>query len=172
MVKIVGIALLAVGIASPALAQDRERQPRAPQFQSLMACRQIADQGARLACFDAQAAAIDAAEARSDIVVVDRQQLRSTRRSLFGLALPRIPFLDDDRTELPKEYEATIRSVSVTRDGKLTFDLGDATWRTTEVSTYQSEPRAGEKVKIRRGPLGSFKLSVEGRPAMRALRVR
>lgn len=172
MLKIVGIALLVVGFAAPAQAQVRERQPRAPQFQSLMACRQIADQGARLACFDAQAAAIDAAEARSDIVVVDRQQLRSTRRSLFGLALPRIPFLDDDRTELPREYEATIRSVSGTRDGKLTFDLGDATWRTTEVPTYQSDPRAGEKVKIRRGPLGSFKLSVEGRPAMRALRVR
>lgn len=165
--------LLAVALTSaPGVAQKSAKPSRPPQFQALIGCRQIEEASARLACFDAQAAALDVAERRSDLVVVDRQQLRSTRRSLFGLSLPRIEFLDGDEEGAPKEFEAVIRSATATRDGKWTLGLDDAVWRTTEVSEFQADPKAGETVRIKRGPLGSFKLSVEGRSAVRALRVR
>lgn len=171
----IGALVGALVLAAPAEAQRAGKPARPPQFQALVACRQIADSAARLQCFDRQVASLEAAEARSEIVLVDRQQIRSTRRSLFGLALPKIPFLDDGDDEAenaPKEYDSKVRAVSAARDGKWTFQLEDAVWRTTEIAGFQPDPKAGDDVKIRRGPLGSFKLSVEGRPAMRAVRVR
>lgn len=172
---VTGVLVGTLLLAAPAVAQRVGKPARPSQFQAVVACRQIAENAARLDCFDRQVASLDAAESRSEIVLVDRQQIRSTRRSLFGLALPKIPFLDDGDDEAesaPREYDSKIRSLSAARDGKWTFQLEDAVWRTTEVAGFQPDPKAGDDVKIRRGPLGSFKLSVEGRPAMRAVRVR
>lgn len=168
----VRVAVAVSLLSGPAAAQTRGKPARPAPLQALIACRQIADAAARLACFDRNVASVDAAETRGDLVVADRQQLRSARRSLFGLTLPRIALLDDDEDDAPKDFESKIRSVSATRDGKWTMQFEDAVWRTTETSDYQADPRAGDTVKITRGPLGSFKLSVQGRTAMRAVRVR
>jgi len=171
--RIAVAAVAAALLAVPAVGQSPRKAARPAQLQALIACRAISDAAARLSCFDRQVAAIDDAEARSDLVIVDRQQIRSTRRSLFGLTLPRIALLESGGQDtLPQEVEGKIRSVSGTPDGKWVFQLEDAVWRTTEVNAFQADPKAGEDVKIRRGPLGSYKLSVEGRSALRAVRVR
>lgn len=168
------VAVVASLIASPALAQRGGKQaPRPAQLRGLLDCRRIVDSAARLACFDRSAAAIDTAEATGELVIADREQLRSARRSLFGLTLPRIALLDGGRPEeAAQEFESKIRSAKMASDGKWTFQLDEAVWRATEASPYQADPRAGETVKIRRGPLGSYDLSVEGRSALRAVRVR
>lgn len=171
--RIVVMAISAALLAVPAVGQTQPKAARPPQLQALIACRQIGDAGARLACFDRQVAAVDEAEARNDLVIVDRQQIRSTRRSLFGLTLPRIAFLESGGQDtLPEEVDGKIRRVSTTSDGKWLFQLEDAVWRTTEVSPFQADPKVGDDVNIRRGLLGSYKLSVEGRSALRAVRVR
>lgn len=170
MIRTSTILIAAAIIASPAVAQERVR---ATQFQALVSCRALTDGAQRLACFDREAAAIDAAEARRDIVVVDRQQLRSTRRQVFGLTLPAIPFFNDDKDGNEEEaFVAPIKSVRTTRDGKWVIGFAEAIWQATEVSNYQDMPRVGEAVTIRRGPLGSYKMSVAGRSAVRATRLR
>lgn len=158
-------------LASSAYAAP-PKPPRPAQFQKLVDCRAITEPMARLACFDREAAAFEAAERGNDLVVVDRQQIRNTRRSLFGLALPRIPFLDDNDSEAsPTQIEGVVRSARVDGD-RWTVDLGESVWRTTESAQFEAYPRAGQKVTVRRAALGSYVLKVEGRKGLRAIRVR
>ena len=167
-------ALIVAGLPTLAPAQTSSKPARPPQFQNLIQCRALPDAGARLSCFDREAAALDAAEARSDIVVVDRQQLRTTRRSLFGLSLPKIPFLNDEneKSEAPDTLEAAIQSAQATRDGKWVLQLDSAVWRTTETSSYIDDPRAGDQIRIKRGPLGSFSATINGGRPVKVTRVR
>jgi topoisomerase IA-like protein len=47
---------------------------------------------------------------------------------------------------------------------------GNAVWETTEQS-MGLDPRSGQKITIRRGPLGSFFLRVEGQRSVKGRRV-
>ena len=90
-------------------AQAPQSAPAVPAaLKAVTDCRTIAESQARLACFDKQVAALAQATASGAIVALDRQAVRTARRSLFGLDLPRLPFFDsdDDDTEAPKEIYA------------------------------------------------------------------
>jgi hypothetical protein len=157
--------------------QASAAEPQAPPvLEQLLACRKLENSAERLACFDRQTATFETARSRREVVVVDRQQIRSTQRSLFGLTLPRIPFLDgkdDSADAVPSEIEAVVKSIRVTRDGKWVVGLdNEATWQTTDVSAFDTPPKVGAKVKVRRAALGSFVLAVEGKRALRAIRLR
>ncbi len=150
-------------VAFPAEAQRRrDVTPERPQvLNDLTACRAIAAEAERLACYDRQVAALEAAEASRAIAVVDRQQIRRTRRSLFGLTLPDLGIFggDDDEGEdgaAVNEINTTIRSVGSGADGRMVYGLEDnSVWVQTE-GRIGRQPRAGEAIRIRRGPLGSF----------------
>lgn len=149
---------------------------RPAQLERLLGCRGLTDTQQRLECYDRETAAFEAARSRKELVVVDRQQIRSTQRSLFGLTLPRIPFLDGDGKDReasgPQQIEGTVRSVRVTREGKWVVQVDEAVWQTTEVAAFDTPPRVGSKAVIRRAALGSFVLAVEGKKALRAIRLR
>lgn len=167
-------ACLATGIASAAPKQ----QPRAEIFDSLLQCRTIVDSAQRLACFDRQVAAMDAAAQRDEVVVLDKTELKKTRKTLFGFAFPKLPFLgggddEDDRKEEEgfSHIEAKITSVRSLGYGKWTIGLDDgAVWTTTEALTGR-DPKAGIPIEIRRGAMGSFIGKVEGGRAVRMKRV-
>ncbi|HEX6865720.1 MAG TPA: hypothetical protein VF122_00670, partial [Caulobacteraceae bacterium] len=61
---------------------------RPPVLQAVVDCRAIADSSARLACYDAAAARLDEAEAKGDVVVLDREQRQQARREAFGFTMP------------------------------------------------------------------------------------
>jgi hypothetical protein len=81
------IALLSITTAlvtlapGTALAQSDALDP-------ILACRAIADDGERLACFDQAAAALSGDEAAGEIVVVRREQIEQAERESFGFSLP------------------------------------------------------------------------------------
>lgn len=158
-------------IAAPALAQN---SPPSGALADMVKCRAQSDDRARLQCYDAAAGALAQATAAGAIVVVDREDIRRTRRSLFGFNLPKLPFFKgDDSDEEVSEINFAIKSMRVTRDQKWLFDLdAGGFWQTTEVDTRQSTPKAGQSVKIRKAALGGYMLSVEGRRSLRAMRVR
>ena len=170
---------LLAGASASAAAQDgRTVAPERPEvLNRLTACRAVADPAQRLACFDQQVAALEAAEAAREIAVVDRQQIRRTRRSLFGLRLPDLGiFGDDDDRDADgagvNEITSTIRSVYSGSDGRMHYALEDnSVWVQTE-GRIGRRPRAGEAVRVRRGPLGSFILNVAERPGVRVVRAR
>lgn len=176
--RLILFALLACATASATAQERRAVAPERPEvLNQLTACRTVADPAERLACFDQQVAALEAAEAAREIAVVDRQQIRRTRRSLFGLRLPDLGIFgdDDDREEDGagvNEINSTIRSAYTGSDGRMNYALADnSIWVQTE-GRVGRQPRSGQAVRVRRGPLGSFILNIEDRAGVRVVRVR
>ena len=85
--------------------QIRLLEERAKELQQLIDCRKIADPTQRLACFDQAASSLDQAEAKGDIVVVNREQARKVRRQAFGFTMPSISLFE--RGEKPEDISST-----------------------------------------------------------------
>jgi len=159
-------------------AAPRQQQPRPEIFSNLLQCRSIPDNVARLACFDQQVGAMDAAAQRDEVVVLDKSELNKTRKTLFGFSFPKLPFLggaDDDGDNVAQDgvsqVDATIASVRSLGYGKWQIGLEDgAQWMTTEVVTGR-DPKVGLKIQIKRAAMGSFMGKVEGGRAVRMKRV-
>lgn len=169
-VTILGAA--SVAVAGSALAQPPGTK-RPPAFSSLVNCRAIAQPTERLACFDRAVAAMDAAEARQDLVIVDRQQINRTRRSLFGLSLPNLGIFGDASPEAAAEasIEGKIKRSWLTGD-KWNFELEDgARWVQIDSRNLSADPKAGQAIVIRRAALGSYLANVNKQTAIRVKRV-
>jgi len=162
-----GALLLAGSAAAKAPA------PISPYINALEQCRQIADSGQRLACYDKAAPALVTASRTGQVNVVDRGQLREARRSLFGFAMPKLPFFSGDPSagDTPDQIETTIKSAWDLGYGKYRIKVteGDGVWETTEETNH--EPRSGQKIVIRRGPLGSYFLRINGNVGVKGRRV-
>lgn len=176
-------AALTLALAAPAaIAQNTPAAPAADPrdnastvVDELAACRAITDNSQRLACFDRTAAALVAARDRKDIVVVDRNEVRRTRRSLFGFTLPRIRLFgggdNDNDVEEVREVTSKVTSVRQVSYEEYRFKLEDGSeWETTQ-GTRGFPPRSGETVTIRRGALGSYMASFNDRIALRVKRI-
>jgi hypothetical protein len=164
-------ALLVVPIAS-ASAQNPPREGPPAAFARAVQCRAITDPQERLACYDREVAALEQAERTSEIRVVDRQQVRQTRRTLFGLDLPDINiFGGGNDGETVSEISSTIRSASQDANGKFVFVLADgARWQQTDTRNLV-QPKAGQPIRIRRAAMGSFLANVGRQTAVRVRRV-
>jgi hypothetical protein len=166
----------------PAAAQTPPAPAPAPGggndlVNALAACRGIGDAARRLACYDDAATRLTQAVSRNDLVVLNREDIRQTHRSLFGFHLPRLPIFGhgggsaEQADEAPAEITATIASVRSLGYDKWQIRLEDgAIWQTTESSSYIQAPHAGNSVVIRRGPLGSYLIRIQGQRAVRAMR--
>jgi hypothetical protein len=149
-------------------------------LQSFERCRAIAAAQDRADCFDAAARGLETAIKSKDVTIVDRQEVRTARRSLFGFTLPRIGLFDGGdrdgkdegaRDEI-KEIESTIASARVVANGRVELRLadGDAVWATTDPMPFP--PKPGDKVRIRKGALGNYFIAIAGQRSVRGMRVR
>jgi len=174
-------AILAMGflaVLMPVAATASEPGERNAVIRPLLDCRKLEGDSARLACFDRESAALDAADAKNEIAVLDKDAVRETRRSLFGFSLPRLPFLgsgkdagDDEKDAALQSIEATITSVRNLGFGKWQIELDSgARWATTEAIVGRG-PEAGQAIEIKRGAVGSYFGKIEGRRAVRMTRV-
>lgn len=166
-------AAVAVTLAVPAAAQKAE--PRSQALTRLVDCRKLADPAERLACYDREVAAFDAAAARRDVVVVDREQLRKTRRTLFGLSLPNLSVFGDDNTDEEgiQTIDTTIKSLNQTAVGKWVITLADgAVWEQIDSRDLPIRPRPGHAIKIRRAAMGSYLANIKNQTAIRVRRMR
>jgi hypothetical protein len=167
-----GLVLMGLGAAAAAQAQTPAGAPpeRNPIVSGVSQCRTITDATARLACYDAAATALDQAVAQNQLVVMDREQVRRTRRSLFGFALPNLRLFSDEDGMEQGEITGTIASARPLGHGKWQIRLDDGgTWETTEAT--RNDPARGDTVRIRRAALGSYWLNVRTGRAVRARRV-
>ena len=160
-----------VALAAPASAAD---EPPAA-IKALAACRAVADDAQRLACFDREAAALVQSVVAKETVVLDKQEVRKTKRSLFGFTLPRLPFFgdgkDDDKDEAEfQQIETPIKTVQNIGYGRFRFTIDDgAVWQTTE--GINAFPKPGQKVVIKKGLMGSYFIRFEGARSVKGMRV-
>lgn len=176
------IATAALGTMILSLAGATSATTAAPRPQllvKLVECRAISDSAQRLACYDAQVSALDAAEKKRDVVVMDRAQVRETRRSLFGFSLPSLNLFgggakDDknDAAEDVTEINSTVVSAHPLRGSGWTIVLanGAGTWETGD-SLSRDRPEAGAKVHIKKALMGSYLGSVGYNQGVRFRRV-
>jgi hypothetical protein len=164
---------LATGLAAPgwAYAKDQAKDRRAQAFEAVLDCRAVGDSAARLACYDAAAARMAEAETRGDIVVIDRAQASAAHREAFGLHVPSLDFVT--RALKPDEVgslEGVVRAARADANSKWTLVLEDgAEWRQIS-GDLMRPPKAGSKVRIRKGSLGSFLMNVDGQPSIKVHR--
>ena len=156
-----------------ALAVQAHAQPTPPQEfplgRALSECRAQTDPAPRLACYDAAAARLEAAERVGDVVVVDREQARAARRQAFGFQLPSLSIFDRAVPEKIDRVGVTIARASQDGDGRWVLHTTDGqVWRQIDTRSLP-KPASGSVAEIRTAALGSFFIRIDGR-AMRARR--
>ena len=168
-----GAAALMALTAAPAVAQPAATA--SGHLAALERCRAIADPARRLACFDASAGALVQAARRGDATIVDRSEVRQVRRSLFGFSLPKLPFFrgDESAGEAAEVLETRITAVRDLGYGRFRITLadGNAVWETTESFATFSPPRAGQAIRLKRGALGRYTLTINGQRGVSGRRV-
>ena len=176
------LAVISLGLVSAAYAQGGDQPPaskqdqaRPQQFEALVRCRAIAADAERLQCFDTAVAALEQAADRRELVVVDRQQVRESRRRLFGLALPSLPiFGGGDGTEdeeAVNSIESTVATANQDSLGHWNVRLADGSlWIQTDDRPLSLRPRPGQPVVVVRAALGSFMMRVNNQPGIRVRR--
>ncbi len=171
--RLSALAIL-LSCSSGALAQQASGER---VIESLTRCRGIAEPLARLECFDRSTAALESAIRSKEVTILDRQEVRKARRSLFGFTLPRIGLFGgrDDGPEDRKEFEelnTTVVSARQVQNSRVEMRIAadDAVWMTTDPMPFP--PRSGAKVRIRKGALGNYFIAVEGLRSVRGMRVR
>lgn len=167
LVATVSFSVLATG----ASAQDDDAAGELNQFEQMTACREIADDTARLACFDSTLAEVIAATESGDLQVVDEEDVRRTRRSLFGFSLPRIGLFggDDEPDDL---LETTITSVRQIRSDEWVFQTEEgAVWRIQNAPRRLRDPEAGQTVVFKRASFGSYFIRINGQMGVKGKRI-
>lgn len=164
-VRRVFAGLLLLGAAGVASAQNTAADRVARSFSE---CRAIPSADLRLQCLEKAAAALEASIKAKDVMIVDRSDVRKTRRSLFGLALPSIRLFgagnDDAEEQAFTEITSTVASAGAVANNRVEIRLADdadAVWRTTDPMNFP--PRAGAAIRIRKGTMGTYFITVEGR---------
>ena len=162
-------ALLTTGVASaakPATSGDPA------QVQRLMACRGIAAADQRLACFDREAEAMNKAIASRDLVFVDREKARAASRSLFGFKIPNFGGIFGGDEDEVKQIDGTVTKFGHNQHGGWVFYLADGSiWSQTDDWPLGLPPRAGDKVVVSRGIMGSYRLKLNRQPEIKVKRI-
>ncbi|HEX2764507.1 MAG TPA: hypothetical protein VHM92_11795 [Allosphingosinicella sp.] len=169
---IAGSAAAAILAAGAVAAKAPKPQARPEAFEALVRCRAIADDAARLACFDTAARKLEEAANQRQLVVVDRKQIQETKRNLFGLDIPNLnPFGGGADEEEVKSIEGVVATAVQEGDGRWVVVLKEGgTWAQTDNNALALRPRPGQKVKIVKASLGTYMMRVNGQPGVRAKR--
>ena len=174
-------AIIALSSAMLFSGAAAKAQPAASDrvLQSFTACRSMAEQARQLDCYNRATSTLEAAVRGKDVTIVDRTDVRKARRSLFGFTLPNMSlFGAGDRNDSAPDEDAfaeintTVASARASANGRAEIrlaDEGSAVWQTTDPMPFP--PRAGERIRIRKGTLGNYFLSVGGR-SYRGMRLR
>jgi hypothetical protein len=168
MAAILGAGAVSAGVAG---AQPKA-EPRSAMLQKLVDCRKITDEAGRLSCYDQATAALDQAEAKGDIVVVDREQARKVRRQAFGFSMPSLSLFERGETqEEIQNVAGVVAEARVNNAGKWVIKLEDgAVWVQVDANDLHRNPKPGMTVKIRQASLGSYLMSIDNMGAFRARR--
>lgn len=169
------LVLIAALVTTAGIASAKEKPAPSPLVTAIDRCRQITDSMQRLACYDAAAGALVQATNSGTVAVVDENEVKKVRHSLFGFNLPKVPFFSGDTTanEAQNKIDSTITKVTALNNGYYQLVIADnnAVWVTTDDSVSFFPPKPGQKIEIVRGALGNYFLRINGQVGVRGKRV-
>ncbi|WP_294124227.1 hypothetical protein [Sphingomonas sp.] len=179
MVRLASVGVVALAglilAADPAASAPKKiaEGPPPAQVTTLLNCRAITDNAERLACYDKAAAAVSEAVAKRDLVVMDRESVKKTKRGLFGFSIPNLGIFGDDDDEVEiKQIDGTLVSTAFNADGGYIFRLADGSrWTQIDSKPFAIPPINGDKVVVKKGTLGSYFMAVEGSPGVKVKRL-
>ncbi len=171
-------AVLMLAAAAPLAAQDEKSE--SAYVTALRACQGKTDAAERLACYDAAVGSIVSASSEGEVTVVDREDVRQTRRKLFGFALPDLGIFggnsDKEDPAQAEEFTTLQTTIAAVRSGAegtyiITTEEG-AEWQLSEVPARLLRPRVGQPIEIRAAALSSYFLRINGQKGVKGRRVR
>jgi len=164
--------LLLAGFFATSPAFGAKAPTRAPVIATVLDCRKLTESDQRLACYDKAVDSLAQADAKGDLITIDREQRRAVRRQAFGLTLPSLAMFD--RGEKPDEVDritAKVATASRNPLGKWIIKLDDgAMWRQIDDVDLARLPRPGSTAVIRKAMMGGFFMILDGQQSIRVHR--
>lgn len=162
--------------ANPATAQETASAGASDQYVvSLKTCQAIADSEQRLACFDKAVGEIVAANDAGDVRIIDREDIRNTRRQLFGLAVPEVGVLERDEKDAKEDrdlLETSITSVRYISAKQIRFTTTEGSvWEINRPPNWFRGVKEGDSVVFKKGALSSYFIRVNGQMGVKGKRV-
>lgn len=174
MVAAPALALSAFAFSTAAHAQDAA-PGSTDHLSALKACQLLTADRDRLACFDRAVPAMVADADGGQVKIINQDDMRKTRRRLFGFSLPDIGIFGGDNGEDDElqVLESTITSVRYTQSDAFTFRIedGGATWQVSNAPKRLREVKAGDKVEFKKAALGSYFIRIDGQIGVKGRRI-
>jgi hypothetical protein len=165
-------------VAGAAVMAQPVFEGSASLVEGLRACRALPGSSERLACYDDKVGVLLGAVDAGDVRLVDREQVRKTRRQLFGLSMPEVDILKPDAKDAAEEKNSSDLFETTIANGR---QVGPATWRFTTVEgavwEINNPPRkiapinAGDKVVFKKAALGYYFIRINGQIGVKGRRV-
>ena len=176
--RALGAAIAAAALVVSATAGAAEDKTKADPLDPLRTCRAIVANADRLACFDTVAGQLLTAADEGDLSVVDRDEVRKTRRKLFGFSLPDFGIFgrsdkarDKDAADEVEVLNTTIASSRASRDGLEITTAEGAVWFIENPPRRLFRPKPGQPVEFRKGTLGSYFIRINGQGGVKGKRI-
>jgi len=168
-IKLLNLLTIAAVAVIPQNAHADTKNASSKTLDALSECRKIANDTARLACFDRFAQSFETGLKNEDFKIVDKGDVRNIKKSLFGFSLPRVDLFGSKEPFM--EIDSTVTMVRpVSNDAvQMTIAEGNAVWQTTDPISFP--PKPGAKIRIKKGALGNYFLAIDGK-SYRGIRVR
>lgn len=161
-------SLLARAAPAPASAQE------ADYLAELKACRSIEDEDDRLECYDSKVGAMVSASDAGDVRIVDREDVRRTRRQLFGFTVPDLDILEGDTQdkESSEVLETTIASARQLTNKAWRFTTAEnAVWEINNAPARLRSINPGDKVIFKQASLGFYFIRINGQMGVKGKRI-
>ena len=168
--------LLASGgaLAAQDDSASSEAAARADILGELKTCQLLEDDAERLACFDTKVGSLVAASEAGDVRLVDREDVRRTRRQLFGFSVPNVGILegDEDDREATDTLTTTITSVRYRPRRAAEFTTAEgARWEIFKVPARLADIEPGDEVEFKKASLGTFFIRINGQMGVKGKRI-
>ena len=169
---------LSMPLAAQDAAKDRATSAENSYVAALRACQGKTDPAERLACYDTAVAAMVSASSEGEVRIVDAEDVRQTRRKLFGFALPDLGIFggnsDKDDPDTAEEFttlNTTITGVRASGQTLVVTTAEGAQWQLDELPARLMKPKAGQTLEIKKGALSSYFLRINGQRGVKGRRV-
>lgn len=168
-------ACVLLGLGSPVAAQDPAAAPSDDYVARLKSCQSVQSDSERLACFDRAVGEIVTANDAGEVQIIDREDIRETRRQLFGLSVPDVGVLErgkDEVKDVDELFETTISSVTYLSGRKFRFTTAEgAVWEVNNAKSNLRTVEAGQRVNFKKASFGFYFARIDGQTGVKSKRV-